>query len=84
MDISRRNVMLTAALAVSAATLARTSVAQTMGDEMRDHPRIVRAIHEMEDAVRYMEEAPHDFGGFKAHSARYRIIADGAALPRAP
>jgi len=68
MDISRRNVMLTAALAVSAATLARTSVAQTMGDEMRDHPRIVRAIHEMEDAVRYMEEAPHDFGGFKARA----------------
>ena len=65
MDISRRNVMLTAALAVSAATLARTSVAQTMGDEMREHPRIITA---MEDAIRYMEAAPHDFGGFKARA----------------
>jgi hypothetical protein len=68
MDISRRNVMLTAALAVSAATLARTSVAQTMGDEMREHPRIITAIREMEDAIRYMEAAPHDFGGFKARA----------------
>jgi hypothetical protein len=45
--------------------IAATASAQDMRDEMRDHPRIVRAIHEMEDAVRYLEEAPNDFGGFK-------------------
>ena len=34
--------------------------------ESAEHPRIRKAIHEMEDAVDYMEKAPHDFGGHKA------------------
>lgn len=35
-------------------------------EEWREHPRIVKAVHELEDAIRYMEAAPHDFGGHKA------------------
>jgi hypothetical protein len=35
-------------------------------EEWREHPRIVKAVHELEDAIRYMESAPHDFGGHKA------------------
>jgi hypothetical protein len=34
--------------------------------EAGEHPRIRKAIHEMEDAIDYMEKAPHDFGGHKA------------------
>lgn len=54
------------ALAFSIGGIVTPASAQDIRDEMRDHPRIVKAIHEMEDAVRYMEEAPHDFGGYKA------------------
>ena len=49
---------------------------QTMGsaraderkEEWREHPRIVKAVHELEDAIHYMEAAPHDFGGHKAQA----------------
>ncbi len=37
-------------------------------EEAREHPRIARAIRELEDAIRYMEAAPHDFGGYKAQA----------------
>ena len=40
--------------------------AETPREEAKEHPRIAKAIHEMEDAVAYMEAAPHDFGGHKA------------------
>jgi hypothetical protein len=57
---------------IVAATLAMTSLAFTlparaedMRDEGREHPRIVKAIHELEDAIKYLEAAPHDFGGAK-------------------
>ncbi|MBS0393935.1 MAG: hypothetical protein JSR54_04870 [Proteobacteria bacterium] len=41
---------------------------EAMREEAREHPRIVRAIRELEDAIRYMEAAPHDFGGYKAQA----------------
>ena len=44
--------------------------AQTMHGEMEHHPRIAKAIHELEDAIAYMEAAPHDFGGHKAAAIR--------------
>ena len=47
---------------------------ESVREEARWHPRIAKAIHELEDAVRYMEAAPHDFGGFKAQA-----IADSRA-----
>ncbi len=37
-------------------------------EEASEHPRIARAIHELEDAIDYMQKAPHDFGGHKAEA----------------
>lgn len=39
---------------------------QTPRSERAEHPRIAAAIRELEDAIKYMEAAPHDFGGHKA------------------
>lgn len=39
---------------------------QNIKSEESEHPRIEKAIHELEDAIDYMEHAPHDFGGHKA------------------
>ena len=38
----------------------------TMAGEKGAHPRIMKAIKGLEDAIAYMEAAPHDFGGHKA------------------
>ena len=40
----------------------------TMASERAAHPRIVKAINAIEDAVAYMRSAPHDFGGHKAEA----------------
>jgi hypothetical protein len=37
-----------------------------MRSEAADHPRIAQAIHDLEDAIAYMEAAPNNFGGHKA------------------
>lgn len=34
------------------------------------HPRIATAINNLNDAIAYMEAAPHDFGGHKAAAIR--------------
>jgi len=39
--------------------------AQTVRSELREHPRILQAIREIEDAIAYMEAAPSNFGGHK-------------------
>jgi hypothetical protein len=39
--------------------------AQTVRSELRDHPRILQAIRDIEDAIAYMEAAPNNFGGHK-------------------
>jgi len=49
-------------LVTSAPTMAQV----TMAGEKAAHPRIVKAIHALEDAIAYMEAAPHDFGGHRA------------------
>jgi hypothetical protein len=38
----------------------------TMAGEKEKHPRIVKAIHAIEDAIAYLKAAPHDFGGHRA------------------
>jgi len=56
--------------ALAIATLLPATLASVRADERREewreHPRIVQAVHELEDAVRYMDAAPNDFGGHKA------------------
>ena len=57
------------ALALSTGLLVVAAVpaanAQNMGSEAAAHPRIVRAIQNLEDAVAYLESAPDIFGGHK-------------------
>jgi len=87
---SRRDVL--GMLAVGGALVAVAAGAdEGIGEEAREHPRIARAIHELEDAIHYLEAAPHDFGGFKAqaiadskaavaslrHALAYRAARDG-------
>ena len=38
---------------------------QNVKNEEMKHPRIEKAIHELEDAIDYLEKAPNDFGGYK-------------------
>jgi hypothetical protein len=47
-------------------TTAFTTPQQNAVTETAEHPRIAKAITQMEDAIAYMEAAPHDFGGHKA------------------
>ncbi len=64
---------LAVALAMSALlTIGASSMtaAQTVRSEAANHPRIAAAIRELEEAVRYMEAAPHDFGGHKGAAIR--------------
>ena len=55
-------VVLSLFLVTSAPVMAQV----TMAGEKAAHPRIAKAIHDLEDAIAYMEAAPHDFGGHKA------------------
>ena len=60
------------------ASLSAPSVsAQTMGSEAAAHPRIVRAIQNLEDAVAYLESAPDNFGGHKAAAIQASRAAIG-------
>ncbi len=43
---------------------------QNQQTEAKEHPRIEKAIHELEDAIDYMEKAPDDFGGYKAQAIK--------------
>jgi hypothetical protein len=36
-----------------------------IAQEASEHPRIANAIGALEDAIHYMREAPHNFGGHK-------------------
>lgn len=45
---------------------APTANAQNIRTEAGAHPRIAQAIHDLEDAIVYMEQAPDNFGGHKA------------------
>jgi hypothetical protein len=55
---------------------APTANAQNIRTEAAAHPRIAQAIHDLEDAIAYMENAPNNFGGHKAAA----ISASRAAL----
>ena len=48
--------------------------AETVKQEAAEHPRIAKAISELEEAIKYLEAAPHNFGGHKV-----KAIADSRA-----
>ena len=58
-------------------TTAFVTPQQNVASEEAEHPRIAKAITQMEDAIEYMNSAPHDFGGHKAAA-----IADTKAAIR--
>jgi hypothetical protein len=47
-------------------TTAFVTPQQNVASEEAEHPRIAKAITQMQDAIDYMNSAPHDFGGHKA------------------
>jgi multidrug efflux pump subunit AcrA (membrane-fusion protein) len=57
-----RNLVLGAVLG----SVATFGIAQNVASEKANHPRIAAAISQIDDAIAYMEAAPHDFGGHKA------------------
>jgi hypothetical protein len=68
-----RKLLLAAAVSLAAGFAAPAVPAQPQPEqrpplarERAEHPRIAAAIRELEEAIRYMEKAPHDFGGHKA------------------
>ncbi|HVN96212.1 MAG TPA: hypothetical protein VMT62_07280 [Syntrophorhabdaceae bacterium] len=58
------------ALLFSLVTVAPAMAQATMQGERGAHPRIVKAIHALEDAIAYMKAAPHDFGGHREDAIR--------------
>jgi hypothetical protein len=68
--MNRIRIALAATMLSLAPMTVRPLFAETMPEEKTDHPRIAKAIHELEDAVAYMRAAPHDFGGHKADAIK--------------
>ena len=75
--LQRRSVLVGLSGAFLTGALSASASAQTVRSEAANHPRIAKAIEGIEDAIRYMEAAPHDFGGHKA-----KAIADSQAAVR--
>ena len=85
---------------VLGALLSVSAYTASAQNERALHPRIARAIEKLRDARAYLEEAPHDFGGYKAEAIQatddainalnlalaYRAGADNAnpSLPDLP
>jgi hypothetical protein len=61
-----KRIVLALCLASGFAGFAAPAFAENRRQEAAEHPRIANAIRELEDAIAYMEAAPHDFGGHKA------------------
>ena len=62
------------AATTGAVTIAPALAQNTVRTEAASHPRIATAIRELEEAIRYLEAAPHNFGGHKG-----KAIADSRA-----
>ena len=60
------SLLLTLAFALS--LLPVPALAENVQQEKAAHPRIAKAIAQIEDAIQYMEAAPHDFGGHRAEA----------------
>lgn len=86
-----------AALAVGVHHTAGAAAQPSIQSEEAAHPRLVKAIHELEEAIDALQAAPDDFGGNKTiaindcvkakHSLKkalyYRLHMDDAAIDRA-
>jgi hypothetical protein len=57
-----------AALLLLVLPLSPSFAAKGLGKEKREHPRIAIAIKDLQDAVDYMQKAPHDFGGHRVEA----------------
>jgi hypothetical protein len=62
----KRKTLVVVAAVVLVLSVSLTSFAAGMAAEKAMHPRIAKAIHTLEDAIDYMQKAPHDFGGHRA------------------
>ena len=58
------------ALGLGVSFLPTPARAETTAEEKAAHPRLARAIDELDDAIHYLESAPHDFGGHKTEALR--------------
>jgi hypothetical protein len=41
-----------------------------MAVEEEEHPRLERSIHELEETIKFLEAAPHDFGGHREQAIK--------------
>ncbi len=64
----RRTATLVLASLLAAVPVCAAQGRRAVAEEKAEHPRIAKAIRELEDAIAYMEAAPHDFGGHKAEA----------------
>jgi hypothetical protein len=91
-------IVLAGSMGLLAAPMMATAAPElSIQQERAAHPRIVEAIHHMQDALHELEAAPDDFGGNKAraiadtrtaiHSLKralyFRLRMDDAAIDRA-
>ena len=100
MKISLKKVFLTIALTLFVGSLVSPASAApqlTIQSERAAHPRLVKAIDSLKEALKELDEAPHDFGGNKAqamndtkqaiHSLKkalyYRLKMDDQAIDNA-
>lgn len=76
--MKRKLALVAVVLALVLPLLASLAEARPRGvrQETGQHPRIAKAIHSLEDAIDYMQKAPHDFGGHRAEA----ISASRAAI----
>jgi len=60
-----RRTFLAACIILTAALSPDVFAQQNVATESSEHPRIAAAVRQLEDAIQYMQAAPHDFGGHK-------------------
>jgi len=54
------------AVALGTSALPIPAFAENVKQEKAQHPHISKAIQELQEAVKELEQAPHDFGGHRA------------------
>ena len=84
-------------LALGAVPLVASAAPElTIQSERAAHPRLDRAVHDMQDALKELQAAPDDFGGNKGNAIRdtqaaihslkkalyYRLKMDDAAIDK--